>query len=71
MAGITTSNVTISSGGTENISSGGVASGVADSGTNVSAGTVNVLSGGTAAFVKVFTHGTLNLSSGATAHPRS
>jgi len=56
------------SGGTETISSGGVASGVTGSGTSVAGGELDVQSGGTAAFASVSLNGVLNLSSGGTAH---
>ena len=68
VAGTTTSNVTILSGGTETISSGGVASGVAGSGTSVAGGTLDVQSGGTVAFASVSSNGVLDLSAGAVAH---
>jgi autotransporter passenger strand-loop-strand repeat protein len=57
----------VSSGGVENILSGGVASGVLGSGTAVSGGTVNVLSGGSLAFSTDFAGGVTNVSAGGTA----
>src|SRR5262249_9567777 len=66
--GTITSNVTVFSGGVENVSSGGVVTGVPNSGTAVSGGTVNVLSGGSFAFSTDFTGGTTNVLAGGTAH---
>ena len=64
--GTVASNVTISSGGVENVSSGGLTSGVLSSGTAV-LGTLNVLSGARAAFFGVSSGGLVNVSAGASA----
>ncbi|MFX9722014.1 hypothetical protein ABTO99_18450, partial [Acinetobacter baumannii] len=63
VAGTMTSNVTVSSGGVENVLSGGLISGTFGSGTLISAaGTVNVLAGGTGAFLTVSSGGTFNVA---------
>jgi autotransporter passenger strand-loop-strand repeat protein len=51
--GTTNSTNSISSGGVENVWSGGLVSGATDSGTILAGGTLNVFSGGTAAFVEI------------------
>ncbi len=63
-----TSNVKLYSGSIENISSGGSATGVPNSGTGISGGTLNVLSGGESDHTTVFSGGSLNVSSGGTAY---
>jgi autotransporter passenger strand-loop-strand repeat protein/T5SS/PEP-CTERM-associated repeat protein len=68
VAGTTTSNVTVLSGGVETISGGGVASGVTGSGTSVAGGELDVQSGGTVAFALASSGGVLNLSAGGKAH---
>ena len=51
--GTTNSTNEISSGGVENVWSGGLVGGALDSGTVLAGGTLNVFSGGTAAFVEI------------------
>ena len=68
LAGISTSNVAIFTGGTEVISAGGVASGASGSGTGVSGGSLTVLSGGTLAFSKDIAGGVTGVASGGTAY---
>jgi autotransporter passenger strand-loop-strand repeat protein len=65
--GTVTSNATISAGGLETVSAGGVISGAPNSGTVVF-GTLNVLSGGRAAFFSVKSGGNAVVSSGASAN---
>ena len=62
--GTVTSDVTVFSGGVENISSGGVVGGDSGAGTRLSGGTVNVFAGGAAAFLGVSNGGTLNVLEG-------
>ena len=60
--GTTTSVVTVLSGGTETVSSGGLISGTPFSGTHIAGGTVNLLAGGSAAYVGVSSGGIFNVA---------
>ena len=68
IGGLVTNNQAILAGGIETILSGGVVTGIPNSGTGISGGTVRVLSGGEFDHGTILSGGVLNVSAGASVH---